>query len=56
MKNSPSENRYRIETLEKRVDVLELPGSNPPAVIDTAEVDTTRVVRRNRPNTNGIVD
>jgi hypothetical protein len=41
MKNSPSENRHMIESLGNRVDVLELPGSNPPpteVVIDTSHV------------------
>lgn len=33
MENSPSENRYRIEILENRVDRLELPGSNAPLAI-----------------------
>ena len=45
MKNSPSENRYRVELLEKRVDRLEIPGSNPTLMI---ELDTNRVIRRDR--------
>lgn len=45
MENPPSENRFRIEQIEKRVDRLELPGSNPPA-INVLVNDTTNVIRR----------
>ncbi|NIQ15674.1 MAG: hypothetical protein GTO02_15125 [Candidatus Dadabacteria bacterium] len=44
MENSPSENRFRIEQLEGRVEDLEKPGSNPPE--ERPEVDTSAVIRR----------
>ena len=44
MKNSPSENRFRIELLEGRVFQLEKPGSNPPIVIPV--LDTSNVMSR----------
>jgi cell division protein FtsB len=44
MKNSPSENRFRIELLEGRVLQLEKPGSNPP--IPVPELDTSNVISR----------
>ena len=44
MENSPSENRYRIELVEKRINRLELPGSNPPLPIPELTIvnDTIR--------------
>ena len=45
MQNPPSENKVRIDVLEKRVERLELPGYNPP-VDDSRHTDTSRVVRR----------
>jgi polyhydroxyalkanoate synthesis regulator phasin len=44
MQNPPSELKFRIDGLEKRVNRLELPGSNPPP--PTSPVDTSNVVRR----------
>jgi peptidoglycan hydrolase CwlO-like protein len=44
MENPPAELKFRIDGLEKRVDVLELPGSNPPVEVFTN--DTTIVNRR----------
>ena len=41
MENSPSENKYRINIVEKRVDQLEKPGYHPPPVIPDAIRDTT---------------
>lgn len=46
MQNPPSELKFRIDLLEKRVDVLELPGSNP-SPIETVSLDTTSTFRRN---------
>jgi polyhydroxyalkanoate synthesis regulator phasin len=45
MQNPPSENKVRIDILEKRVERLELPGYNPP-VDNSRHTDTSRVVRR----------
>lgn len=47
MENSPSENRYRIERLEDRVEHLELPGDNPPMVPTSFIPDTNNIMRRN---------
>lgn len=44
MQNPPSELKFRIDLLEKRIGVLELPGSNPPP--PTITLDTSNVVRR----------
>lgn len=44
MENPPAELKFRLDGLEKRVDVLELPGSNPPVEVITN--DTTVVNRR----------
>jgi polyhydroxyalkanoate synthesis regulator phasin len=44
MQNPPSELKFRIDLLEKRVNVLELPGSNAPTITPPLEVDS--VVRR----------
>ena len=49
MENSPSENRYRIEKLEERVAVLELPGSNPPPRTNVSHTDTSVVLTRTNP-------
>jgi hypothetical protein len=46
MENSPSENRFRIELVEKRIDILELPGSNPPPPVIHAIVTDTISNRR----------
>jgi hypothetical protein len=46
MQNPPGELKFRIDLLEKRVNVLELPGSNPPVDNTAAISDTTHVIRR----------
>lgn len=51
MENSPSENRYRIERLESRVKILELPGSNPPVNV-IEDMDTTVTHVRSNPSVN----
>jgi hypothetical protein len=44
MENPPAELKFRLDGLEKRVDVLELPGSNPPPPVIV--VDTSNIERR----------
>jgi len=48
MENSPSENRFRLELVEKRVERLELPGSNPPLAIisPTTLINSSDTTRR----------
>jgi len=43
MENPPKENKVRIDQLEKRIDILEKPGSNQPY---TFIIDTNNIVRR----------
>jgi hypothetical protein len=45
MENPPAELKYRIDLAEKRLNRLELPGSNPP-LENTSVNDTSNVVRR----------
>jgi peptidoglycan hydrolase CwlO-like protein len=46
MQNPPGELKFRIDILEKRVNILEKPGSNSPFDNSSALTDTTRVIRR----------
>lgn len=54
MKNSPSENRYRIEKLEHDMEVLKKPGQADPEdfIVTTSEMDTTNVIERSGPSNN----
>jgi polyhydroxyalkanoate synthesis regulator phasin len=46
MQNPPGELKFRIDILEKRIDILEKPGSNIPFDNSEALSDTTRIIRR----------
>jgi peptidoglycan hydrolase CwlO-like protein len=43
MQNPPSENKMRINLLERRVERLELPGYNPPIENTNSHLDTTHI-------------
>lgn len=45
MENPPAELKFRIDMVEKRIDRLELPGSNPPPINEHL-TDTSHVNRR----------
>lgn len=46
MQNPPGELKFRIDILEKRINILEMPGSNSPYDNSIALTDTTRINRR----------
>lgn len=46
MQNPPGELKFRIDILEKRIDILEKPGINTPFDNSSALNDTLNVIRR----------